>query len=228
MFLTIKKKVLIWCLALFALVAILSSFFVVQGVVAKPMQHYAVVIDAGHGGIDGGCVGKTTGVLESDLNLKFAFNLQNQLQNLGISCTLTRKTTDGLYDPSSKNHKKSEMSVRKKIIDDTSPDLVVSLHMNSYPLQSCHGAQAFYKKGHEQGKILADNLQQELSLVSSTKSTAGKVGDYFIVNCTTTPAVLVECGFLSNAEEERLLVTPAYQTKICYAIAVGIVKYLEK
>lgn len=228
MFLTIKRKVLFLCLVVFVLVAILSSFFVVQSVVAKPITHYSVVIDAGHGGIDGGCVGKSTGVLESDLNLKFAYNLQKQLTNLGISCTLTRKNADGLYDTTAKNHKKSEMSVRKKIIEDASPDLVVSLHMNSYSLSSCRGAQAFFKKGHEQGKILADNIQQELSIITDVKSTAGKVGDYFIVNCTNIPSVLVECGFLSNIEEERLLATPAYQTKICYAISVGIVKFLDK
>ncbi len=228
MFLTIKRNTLVCGLIILIVAIILSSFFVVQGVVAKPMQHYSVVIDAGHGGLDGGCVGRTTGVYESDLNLKFAFNLQKQLSTLGISCTLTRKTSDGLYDPNSKNHKKSEMSVRKKIIDDTSPDLVISLHMNSYPLQSCHGAQAFYKKDSEQSKVLADNIQQELSLLTSTPSNKGKVGDYFIVNCTSTPSVLVECGFLSNAEEEKLLLDSTYQTKICYAISVGIIKFLEQ
>lgn len=228
MFLTIKKKSIIWCLAILLVAIILSSFFVAKNVVAKPMQHYSVVIDAGHGGLDGGCVGKSTGVYESDLNLKFAYNLQKQLSNFGISCTLTRKTTDGLYDINAKNHKKSEMSVRKKIIDDTSPNLVISLHMNSYPLQSCQGAQTFYKKDNEQSKILANNIQEELCTLTNTKSSQGKVGDYYIVNCTNIPSVLVECGFLSNIEEEKLLVTTTYQTKICYAISVGIIKFLEQ
>lgn len=226
MFLTIKKKIVIFSLIFLIVAVVCSSVFLIKTTNSTPMRHFSVVIDAGHGGLDGGCVGKTTGVFESDLNLKFAYNLQKQLSNMGITCTLTRKNADGLYDPTAKNHKKSEMKVRREIIQSASPDLVISLHMNSYPLQSCHGAQAFYKKGNEQGKILADNIQSELSLLTNTKSTQGKVGDYYVVNCTDIPSALIECGFLSNPEEERLLVTPDYQTKICYAISVGIVKFL--
>lgn len=222
-----RKWIVVAVLILVAVAGACGTFFTVKDVGYMPKGECTVVIDAGHGGIDGGCVGKMTGVYESELNLTFAQNLAKQLENMGVSVRLTRSDGNGLYDPSQKNLKKSDMKRRKEIIEESNPTLVVSLHMNSFPLSSCSGAQTFFKKGSEEGEKFATCVQQELGVqIEGAKKTA-KVGDYYIVNCTDIPAVLVECGFLSNPQEEALLQTKAYQTKLCYAIACGIVKYLN-
>ena len=87
--------------------------------------------------------------------------------------------------------------------------------------------QTFYKKGNEQGKILADNIQKQLSAMVENTGVSGKVGDYYIVNCTDIPSVLIECGFLSNPEEEFLLQDKNYQNKLCYKIMCGIISFLN-
>lgn len=222
-----RKWIVVAVLILVAVAGACGTFFAVKDVGYMPKGECVVVIDAGHGGIDGGCVGKMTGVYESELNLTFAQNLAKQLENMGVSVRLTRCDGNGLYDSSKKNLKKSDMKRRKEIIEESNPTLVVSLHMNSFPLSSCSGAQTFFKKGSEEGEKFATCVQQELGTqIEGAKKTA-KVGDYYIVNCTDIPSVLVECGFLSNPQEEALLQTKAYQTKLCYAIACGIVKYLN-
>ena len=222
-----RKWIVVAVLVLVAVAGACGTFFAVKDVGYMPKGECTVVIDAGHGGIDGGCIGKMTGVYESELNLTFAQNLAKQLENMGISVRLTRSDGNGLYDSSQKNLKKSDMKRRKEIIEESNPNLVVSLHMNSFPLSSCSGAQTFFKKGSEEGEKFATCVQQELGVqIEGAKKTA-KVGDYYIVNCTDIPSVLVECGFLSNPQEEALLQTKAYQTKLCYAIACGIVKYLN-
>ena len=193
----------------------------------RPMQNIAVVIDAGHGGIDGGSVGKITGVYESELNLKFAKNLQRQLEEMDISCYLTRQDSNGLYDSGAKNLKRSDMKKRKEIIENVTPKIVVSFHMNSFPLSSSRGAQTFYKKGNEQGLQLANSIQNQLSKNLENTKVGGKVGDFYMVNCTEIPSVLIECGFLSNAEDEKLLISDKYQDKFCYLVLCGIVDYLN-
>lgn len=194
----------------------------------KPMQDILVVIDAGHGGIDGGSVGKTTGVYESELNLKYAKNLKERLEEMNITCYLTRQDENGLYDSSAKNLKRSDMKKRKEIIENISPKIVVSFHMNSFPLSSSRGAQTFYKKGSEQGLNLANSIQKQLSTSLVSTPSAGKVGDFYIVNCTEIPSVLIECGFLSNVEDEKNLISQNYQDKFCYLVMCGIVDYLNK
>ncbi len=191
-----------------------------------PNAKWTVVVDAGHGGIDGGCVGTKTGVTESELNLEYAFNLADQLKNRAISVVLTRSDAKGLYEQNVSNLKKSDMKKRREIIESTRPDLVVSLHMNSFPLRSCRGAQTFFKKGNESGKTFAELVQTQLHNMLDYAKALAKEGDFYIVTCTDVPSVLVECGFLSNAEEELLLQNKEYQNKICYAIVCGIVAFL--
>lgn len=231
MFISIKLKTII--MAIIFIVILLLSFIVFKSVKSanasqKPKEQITVVIDAGHGGIDGGSVGKTTGVTESELNLIFAKNLSNQLNKMNISTVLTRENNGGLYEENAKNLKRSDMKKRKEIIEKVNPRLVVSIHMNSFPLSSSKGAQVFYKKDNLQGKDLAQNIQDQLcSIIDGTRQSA-KVGDFYIVNCTSIPAVLIECGFLSNEIEENLLTKKDYQNKVCYSILSGIISYLNQ
>jgi N-acetylmuramoyl-L-alanine amidase len=192
-----------------------------------PNAKYTVVIDAGHGGIDGGSVGKFTGVCESELNLVYAYNLAEQFKQMGITSVLTRTDSNGLYDKNAKSLKKSDMQKRKEIIDKTNPDVVISIHMDSFALSSTKGAQAFFKKGNNEGEVLANCVQNQLATTLSNAKKSAKVGDYYLVNCTNLPAVLVECGFISNKEEEVLLQTKAYQDKVCYGIMSGVLDFLN-
>ncbi len=224
-----KKKVVFCALVLlivFSVALILSCFKKTELVLGNSYSH-VVVIDAGHGGIDGGSIGKTTGIIERDLNLDYAKTLSSLLNQFGIGTVLTRKDKNGLYDSSSSNLKRSDMKRRKEIIETSGADIVVSIHMNSYPLKSCRGAQTFFNKDSETGKALAKDIQEQfLKELSFAKSDAS-VGDYYITNCTTLPSVIVECGFISNPEEEVLLSSREYREKVCYAILCGIIAFFE-
>lgn len=226
-FLTLKKRTL--CAILVAIIAICSIVGVcyVVRATSSPKALYTIVIDAGHGGRDGGAVGKTTGISESVLNLQYALCLKEACEQFGFDVVLTRSTMDGLYDESAANKKKSEMEKRKNIINNSNADLVISLHMNSFPLSSSEGAQVFYAKGSEQGFNLAKSIQNSLSKSFESARDYVTVGDYFVLNYSNIPATLVECGFLSNPEEEKLLQTEEYRKNFCYSILAGVINYFE-
>lgn len=226
-FLTIKRRTL--CVILVGIILICSVVGVCYAVKAtsSPKAQYTIVIDAGHGGRDGGAVGKTTGISESVLNLQYALCLKEACEQFGFDVVLTRSTMDGLYDESAANKKKSEMEKRKNIINNSNADLVISLHMNSFPLSSSEGAQVFYAKGSEQGFNLAKSIQNSLSKSFESARDYVTVGDYFVLNYSNIPATLVECGFLSNPEEEKLLQTEEYRKNFCYSILAGVINYFE-
>ncbi len=222
-FLVIKKKAIYIFLAILLAVLCAVSFMVVSTSSPKPM--YTIVIDAGHGGIDNGSIGYS-GTLESEINLWYAQTLQQYCTEFGFFVTMTRTNDNGLYSPFAKNKKKDDMKQRQKIIENISPDMVISIHMNSFPESSSRGAQVFYAKDSKAGKLLADSIQDQFvkNLVKPRQSS--EVGDYYIVNCTTAPSVIVECGFVSNPEEEQLLLQEDYKDKVCYSVVCGILKYL--
>ncbi len=217
------------------LLATAITFIVCFGALSKTaigeasVSGIKVVLDAGHGGIDGGVSGIKTGVKESELNLSIAKKTQKYLTDAGMSVVLTRSSEAGLYGVATSNLKKKDMLKRKEIILDAKPDLVVSIHLNQYSVSSRRGAQIFYKKGDEKGKILADVMQSSFNaLEEATRSFSALSGDYYILNCSTFPSVIAECGFLSNPEEEALLITEEYQDKVAYTIFKGIVGYLAE
>ena len=220
----IKKKTLF---ILFIFVVLLASsvvtYFCVKPVFI-PKTQYKIVIDAGHGGIDNGSVGYG-GSYESELNLKYALCLKKYCQDFGYQVVLTRTNENGLYSPFAQNKKKDDMQKRKEIIENASPDIVVSIHMNSYPEEYCRGAQVFYNKQSESGKFLAECIQKQFvsNLVKARKS--ADVGDYYICNATNYTSVICECGFISNKQEEDLLKSDDYCNQVCYSILLGIMSY---
>ena len=225
MFLVINKKVLN-IIVLFCMIIVFSgvSYYTTQKVSSVPIQEFCVVLDAGHGGIDGGSVGKL-GVFERDLNLKVAQKVEKFLTSLNIKVVQTRRTQDGLYENFVHGFKKEDMKQRQKIIENSNADLVVSIHMNYFSDSSSCGAQAFYKQNSTESKMLA-NFMQELFIKNLYKARKAPLsGDFYILNCTEKPGVLVECGYLSNEEEEKLLVSEDYQHKVAYQIFCGIVKF---
>ncbi len=188
-----------------------------------------IVLDAGHGGIDGGVSGVKTKVKESEINLAVVKKLQKYLEDAGMSVVLTRNSAAGLYGIANKNLKKRDMQKRKEIIKKAEPHLVVSVHMNKYSTSSRRGAQVFYRKDSEQGKRLAISIQESFNnMKESVRKLSPLAGDYYILNCTDFPSVIAECGFLSNPEEEALLLTEEYQDSVAYAIFKGIVGYLSE
>ena len=225
MMIILKKKTVIAALVIFATVCLLGiavgTAVFTEAKFAKATVGKTVVIDAGHGGRDGGVVGKVTGVKESDINLSIAKSLRHFLESKGYKVVMTRTTTDGLYGIATQNRKTKDMNTRKKIIADTQPDLVVSIHQNSFPSGLEHGAQVFYAPHSALGGQMAETVQNVLNANLNANRTHKK-GDYFILQCSEYPSLLVECGFLSNAAEEQLLISAAYQEKVAYTIFTGI------
>lgn len=186
-----------------------------------------IVIDAGHGGIDGGVSGKISKVKESELNLDVAQKIESVLRGKAISCVMTRKDSDGLYGLPVKGFKKRDLAKRKEIIESSQAKIVVSVHMNACPYPYRRGAQVFYKIGSEKSKELAVFLQNKLNrLPEYIKKSNPLAGDFFILNSTDKVAVLVECGFLSNEEDETLLNTEEFRRKIASVIADGLFSFL--
>lgn len=193
---------------------------------ASPSDRFTVVIDAGHGGIDGGVSGITTGVKESELNLDIARKLKTKFDKSGAKTVMTRKTEAGLYGIYSKGFKRRDMQKRKQITLNAKADVFVSIHLNYYSSPSRRGAQVFYKIDEEKSKSLADIVQAELNGgKESERDYTALAGDYYVLNEADCAAILCECGFLSNAEDEKLLLTDEYRAEIAEKIFNGIEKY---
>lgn len=187
-----------------------------------------VVIDAGHGGIDPGKVG-INDALEKDINLSIAFKVKKILEDKNIEVIMTREDDKGLYEDTDRNKKSVDMRKRVEIINNAKPVCTVSIHQNSFQQESSKGAQVFYHKSSSEGKQLAEILQKQLKdyLQDGNKREAKSNESYYMLKNTSSPLVIVECGFLSNYEEAVLLLDEEYQKKLSEAICLGIIEYLE-
>lgn len=198
---------------------------------AKP--DLIIAIDAGHGGMDPGKVG-VDGQLEKDINLSIVFKLKEVLEayeDMKIQVVMTRDEDMGHYSQSDTNKKMADMTARCKLIEEAQADMLVSIHQNSYHSPSVHGAQVFYYDKSEKGRTLAEIVQSSLvtNLSSDGKGRVAKANDnYYILLNVKCPAVIVECGFLSNREEARKLSEEEYQNRVAKAIAEGIIKYYQE
>lgn len=227
MFIVLKsKKVIVTLLVLIALELCLMTYLCVDqfGAQKTSLIDFTVVIDAGHGGIDGGVVG-VDGVKESSLNLAYAKELGGVFERSGFNVVYTRKTEGGLYGLPNKGFKLRDMKARKAIVEEARPNLVISVHMNKFSASSRKGPQVFYQEGKSQGKLLADSVQRVFNDYTGNRHEA-IAGDYYICREIDCPAVIVECGFLSNADECAQLQTDAYRKQICDFIFSGIMLYL--
>lgn len=215
---------------------LVSAYFMVRGgaklassqqIETQPVRP-CVVIDAGHGGADPGKVG-VDGSLEKDINLQIARKLQTFLAMEDVDVVLTRESDAGLYDENASNKKVQDMKNRVAIIEEKKPVLTVSIHQNSYHEEYVHGAQAFYYAGSEKSKELAERIQQVMALELDKDNTRqAKANDsYYLLKKTSSPIVIVECGFLSNYEEAQKLSSDIYQEKVAWAIQLAILQYLN-
>ncbi len=195
--------------------------------VSSKTEGYTVVIDAGHGGFDSGKVG-VDGTLEKDVNLIIAKKLERLLKASDVNVIMTRSEDIGLYEESSQNKKRQDMTARAALMNEAGADCVVSIHQNSYPEESIDGAQVFYFTGSSDGKALAALIQKELitDVDPANHRSEKPNSSYYLLKNVSAPIVIVECGFLSNWEESKKLVDDTYQQKLAWAIHMGIMQYL--
>ena len=215
-FVTIRKRTVV--IVLSAVLALVTVFATAATVIAstRATGNITIVIDAGHGGADGGVTGITTGTKESDINLSIAKYLMKYLQDGGYNVVMTRSDSAAVCG-GIKYNKREDMRVRRHIVKAAKPDLVISVHCIADPVSSVKGAQAFFA-GNSEGERYALTVQNYFNDVLNDKPRKAAVGDYYILNCSEYPSVLCECGFLSNSKEENLLITASYQEKVAYTI----------
>jgi len=190
-----------------------------------------LILDAGHGGEDGGAV-SLTGVPESGINLAIVQKLDGLLGFCGVAPILLREEDISLHDPEAetlRQKKVSDLHNRVAAIEATENALVVSIHQNTFPDPSYHGAQVFFREEGE-SKALADAIQAAIrqGVDPDNRRQAAKIADtVYLMKHITCPAVLVECGFLSNAGEEALLRQGEYQTKLSLCVLSAVLQYGE-
>lgn len=173
------------------------------------------------------------GVTEASINLKIALKLQNLLEQSGCTVLLTRSDENSIYDIDSntlREKKVSDIKNRVKIGNESSADIFVSIHLNKISEKQYWGWQTFYKNEKEESKELATYIQNGLneSIQKENKRTPKTIDNVYIIKNVEIPTTIVECGFLSNPEEERILKEDEYQNKLAWGIYTGIMDYFFK
>ena len=181
-----------------------------------------ILIDAGHGDPDGGAVSDFSDAIESDLNLEYALTLKKLFLSMNYRVELTRSSTQALAKT-----KTEDMEKRKSLIEKSNCDIFISIHMNKFSLSSSLGAQVFYKLEDENSKMLSENIKDLLVKNIEYSRKLALPGDFMVLNSANCPAILIECGFLSNKLDENRLRTKPYREKLCYQIFCGTIKYLR-
>lgn len=226
MFIVLKQKRIVLMLLVLIAVQLLLTVVLCTRLVSgdeTTLVDFTVVIDAGHGGIDGGVV--ANGVREADLNLEYAKTLGEYFSQRGFNVVYTRKSGDGLYGLPTNGFKMRDMKKRKEIINSAQPNLVISVHMNRFSQSTRSGPQTFFQDESASCKQLAESLQRVFNTFTGNRHEAIG-GDFYICRESPCAAVIVECGFLSNAEEAARLQTEEYRNTLCAKIFEGVMLYL--
>lgn len=193
-----------------------------------PLAGKVIALDAGHGGPDGGAVSRQ-GVIEKDVNLAITLYLRDYLQQAGALVVLTREGDYDLAAEGTKGYSKrksEDLKRRVRMIEDSHPDLFVSVHLNSMPSNRWRGAQTFYPPNNDDSKKLAELIQGEIRHnLENTQRLAKKDDTIFLLKALRVPSALVEVGFLSHPEESELLRDEKYQRKVAASVYNGILRY---
>lgn len=191
-----------------------------------------ILIDPGHGGIDGGAISKS-GIMEKDINLKISLKLRDKLTSEGYRVIMTREEDKGLYEDEGRIRKKKieDLNNRCRIKSESKCDMFVSIHLNAFPESQYYGAQVWYSRNKDSqrlAKIIQGNLKNDLDS-SNNRQEKSALDSYKVLrNNDDMPSVLIECGFLSNAAEEQKLRDDEYQAKIADSITNSIKLYYNK
>lgn len=218
-----------WVLTLFISISFISKSTTAS--YSLPIRSIVVVIDAGHGGRDPGAIA-ASGLTEEEVNLKIALKLRRLVEQGGGTAIMIREDDSGLYTEGGngrETRKSEDLKNRHALINSCGADILISIHLNSFPQSQYYGAQTFYLKNDDKSRKLAEIIQNELIKVlnrgNDRKPKA--IDSVYILKNNNMPGALIECGFLSNHEEEHLLDDEHYQEKVAWSIFVGIVKYME-
>ncbi|MCR6543994.1 N-acetylmuramoyl-L-alanine amidase [Dehalobacterium formicoaceticum] len=194
-----------------------------RAVISLSLVHQVVVVDAGHGGIDPGAVGPA-GTLEKDINLAVAKRLCDNLSQAGAIVIMTRED-----DQSYSNIKKTDLDARIALAEKHQAQVFISIQGNALKSSRWSGAQTFYHPGSKEGERLAVCIQDEMGrILKNTKRKALPHTEAYILRQLSMPTVVVEVGFISNPEEEKMLNDPQYQGKLAWAIYSGLAKYFTE
>ena len=191
-----------------------------------------VIIDAGHGGEDGGA--EVDGVLEKDINLSIADKLADTLRLCGVRVTEIRDEDISVYDDSAqtlREKKVSDLKHRVEIVNGSENNILVSIHQNKFDNSAYSGAQVFYSSNNDKSRVLAESIRNSVvSLLQNdnTRELKPANSDIYLLDNATVPAVIVECGFLSNDEERAKLLDSGYQNEMAYSIAMGVLEYIDQ
>lgn len=234
MFIFSKKRMIFINLSIVISILIYSlssnTFSKAQLASSTPISNHTIIVDAGHGSPDGGATG-LDGSIESDLNLSIVLKLQNLLESSNCTVILTRSDENGIYEADSntiREKKISDMKNRVNIANNSNAEIFVSIHMNKLEQTQYSGWQTFYKNQDEKSRQIAERIQLSLNnFIKKTNSREIKsISGIYLTKNVEIPLVLVECGFLSNAEENKLLQTDSYQNELAWSIYIGLMDYL--
>lgn len=228
-----KSRINVIIIYIFAFLLIFPPLFYLHLVNVTPVSSYqlaqrpTIIIDPGHGGEDGGAV-SVTGSLEKDINLSISKKLNTFLTANGYNTVLTRTNDSSLSDDCNQYNKHLDLENRVNIFNSSHNNIVVSIHQNKFTQEQYSGTQVFYSQNNINSKILAENIKNSVKylLQNDNDRECKKAGtEIFVLNESTVPTVLVECGFLSNSIEAKLLENDEYQSKIAYSIYLGILEF---
>lgn len=223
-----SKRPLEFCMAVLLIAGTLAlSREVVHVVSANRKAARTIVVDAGHGGSDPGMV--TEDLKEKDINLAIAKELKTYLEKEGYYVEMTRTEDTGLYQKDSRNKKAQDMQNRIAFIAEKTPLLTVSIHQNSYPDSSVKGPQVFYYEHSLEGEKLADCIQNQMNEkleVENPRQAKGNTS-YYLLKKSSGILNIIECGFMTNAQEASDLIKKEYQQKVAEAVGTGIMNYLQ-
>ena len=217
-------------LSVFVLLMISAALNIKVSVSSESVKSMpTIVIDAGHGGEDGGAVSES-GVLEKDINLSIANDTSALFYLLGFDVTQTRKTDIALYngEDTIRKRKVSDMKKRLEIFNSSKENTIISIHQNKFSESKYHGTQIFYSPNNPKSKQLADSIKYSVkSLLQPDNERECKKADsgIYLLKNTNNPAVIVECGFISNGEECKNLLDSQYQKQMAYSITAGFLSY---
>lgn len=224
-------------LALLTVICIIAAFGYVKtefiGANTLPDTTPTVIIDAGHGGFDGGATA-SDGTVEKDINLQIALKTARLLRLNGFDVIMTRSEDTGTEDDESEAiamRKKSDLTNRLQIMKDNPDAVFVSIHLNKFTTSAANGAQVFYTKNRKEALCLAQSLQQSIkTLLQPQNDRVVKQGtnSTFLLKNAVVPTVIVECGFLSNKAELEKLKSEDYQSQMAFAVVCGITDYFKQ
>lgn len=212
----------------------INNNFVVESnkVKADDKKGKIVLIDPGHGGMDGGAQSKS-GILEKNINLKISLKLKDRLQKEGYKIIMTREEDKGLYEDSGSIRKKKveDLNNRCKIKETSKCDMFISVHLNMFPQSKYYGAQVWYSKNQESeklAKIIQEGFEKDLDSTNKRKPKPALNSYKVLRESGNIPAVIVECGFLSNPVEADKLNTDEYQEKITESLTNSVKNYYNE